>query len=77
MVSICDLDCRTPVEQVKEIMKGFSNAEHEQGMWEKETFDEIIPMFLLCKKVENTKTYYSDLKFILLTEKTKGHPSIR
>lgn len=79
------LDCRTPVEQVTETMKGFNNAihievenaGHEQAMWQKETFDEIMPMFLLGKKIENRKTYYTEVKFIPLEGKTKRHPSAR
>ncbi len=79
------LDCRTPVEQVKETMRGFSNAlhvevenaGHEQAMWEKETFDGIIPDFLLGKKIANTNPYYSEVEFIPLEGKTKKHPSVR
>ena len=55
------LDCRTPVAQVEETMKGFSdvrhirvvNAGHEQSLWNKETFDESIPDFLSGKEVKS------------------------
>ncbi|GAA5032908.1 hypothetical protein GCM10011506_22900 [Marivirga lumbricoides] len=80
-----ELDCRTPAEQVTETMKGFNNAlhvevknaGHEQAMWERETFDKIIPMFLKGESVEKVETNYSDLTFIKLKGKTKRHPSLR
>ncbi|MFK7951518.1 MAG: alpha/beta hydrolase [Ekhidna sp.] len=79
------LDCRTSVEQVEETMKEFSNAihvkvkdaGHEQAMWQKEIFNEIIPSFLKGQKVSKTTTRYREIKFLPLAGSTKGHPSIK
>ncbi|MEO0774965.1 MAG: alpha/beta fold hydrolase [Bacteroidota bacterium] len=79
------LDCRTPIEQVDETMQTFSgarhlkveNAGHEQAMWDVEVFDEAIPRFLLNQKIEKENTYYSDIKFIPLEGRAKGHPSLK
>jgi pimeloyl-ACP methyl ester carboxylesterase len=66
------LDCRTPVQQVNEIMQGFSNATHlvvenaghEQAMWDTEIFDEAIPQFLAGHEVSNVKAFYKEIKFV-------------
>ncbi len=79
-----DLDCRTPVDQVEETMKGFSqaihvvigNAGHEQVLWDKETRFGTIPEFLKGVNPETEEAYYSDIKFIGLGKKAKGHPSL-
>lgn len=79
------LDCRTPVQQVNEIMRGFSNATHlivenaghEQAMWDTEIFDEAIPQFLLGKDVSQIKAFYKEIKFIPLIGSHDGHPSIK
>ena len=79
------LDCRTPVAQVEEIMKGFSqaihikveNAGHEQAHWHQKVFDEAIPTFLRGGPITNTNIYYGDVKFIKVTGEVKGHPSLR
>jgi pimeloyl-ACP methyl ester carboxylesterase len=79
------LDCRTPVQQVEEIIKGYSqathlvveNAGHEQAMWDTEIFDEAIPQFLMGKDVSGVKAFYKDIKFIPLTGIHSGHPSIK
>lgn len=79
------LDCRTPVQQVNETMKGFNNATHlivenaghEQAMWDTEIFDEAIPQFLLDKEVSHIKAVYKEIKFIPLTGAHDGHPSIK
>lgn len=79
------LDCRTPVQQVNEIMKGYSqathlvveNAGHEQAMWDTEIFDEAIPQFLLGKEVSGVKAFYKEIKFVPLTGSDSGHPSIK
>lgn len=78
------LDCRTPVAQVEETLKGFSkavhikveNAGHEQAHWHQEVFDEAIPAFLRGEQVTKTKVYYGDIEFIKVTGTGKGHPSI-
>lgn len=80
-----DLDCRTPVEQTREIMKGFDNsihvrvinAGHEQAMWDAEVIDEIIPAFLLGKPVTKTSAHYGEVDFLPLTGASKAHPSLR
>jgi pimeloyl-ACP methyl ester carboxylesterase len=79
------LDCRTPVQQVNEIMNGFSNATHlivenaghEQAMWDTEIFDNAIPLFLLGKDVSQINAFYKEIKFIPLTGTHDGHPSIK
>jgi pimeloyl-ACP methyl ester carboxylesterase len=79
------LDCRTPVQQVEETMKGFrnaihikvANAGHEQAMWERETFNESIPTFLLGKEIKNKDASYSKIKFLSLEGKTQEHPSLK
>jgi len=79
------LDCRTPIQQVEETMKGFgnavhikvANAGHEQAMWERETFNESIPAFLLDKDISNKDVYYSKIKLLPLEGKTQEHPSLR
>lgn len=80
------LDCRTPIAQVEETMKGFTNAYHieveyaghEQAMWEGKTANEIIPAFLLGKEVQSERTYYGKgIKFLPLEGETDGHPSVR
>lgn len=79
------LDCRTPVEQVEETMKGFSNAVHvkvenaghEQAQWDAEVADDIIPLFIKDGSIEKMEAYYSDIEFIPLTGKSSGHPSIK
>ncbi len=78
------LDYRTPVEQVEETMKGFSNAVHvqvenaghAQAIWDMEINNEIIPAFLAGRKMKNRKVYYTDIKFLPLEGPAKGHPSI-
>ncbi|MEM8894575.1 MAG: alpha/beta hydrolase [Bacteroidota bacterium] len=79
------LDCRTPVAQVEETMKGFSNAQHikvenaghEQAHWDADVFDIAIPAFLKNQKVPTTNVYYKDVEFIKVKGKAKGHPSLR
>ncbi len=79
------LDCRTPVQQVTEIMKGFNNATHlvvenaghEQAMWDTEIFDDAIPQFLSGKDVSQIKAFYKEIKFIPLSGTHDGHPSIK
>lgn len=79
------LDCRTPVKQTEEIMKGFSNAihikvenaGHEQAQWEADVANTIIPTFLRMERIETRNTHYSDIKFIRLSGKASGHPSIK
>jgi pimeloyl-ACP methyl ester carboxylesterase len=79
------LDCRTPVQQVTEIMKGFNNATHlivenaghEQAMWDTEIFDEAIPQFLSGKDVSQIKASSKEIKFISPTGSHDGHPSIK
>jgi pimeloyl-ACP methyl ester carboxylesterase len=65
------LDCRTPVQQVHEIMQGFSNATHlvvenaghEQAMWDTQIFDEAIPQFLSGRDVSKVNAFYKEIKF--------------
>ena len=79
------LDCRTPVAQVEETMKGFpnavhvkvENAGHEQAYWDREVNDEIIPAFLRGEEIKKTEVYYADLKFIPVTGEGSGHPSLK
>ncbi|MEO1054383.1 MAG: alpha/beta hydrolase [Bacteroidota bacterium] len=79
-----DMDCRTPVAQVEETKKGFSNAKHiivknaghEQAMWDDEVANEMIPNFLKDGKVKKTDAYYGDIEFIKVSGKAEGHPSI-
>lgn len=78
------LDCRTPIEQVNETLRTFSNvkhikvenAGHEQAMWDAEVFDKAIPRFLLNQKIKKENVYYSDIKFLPIEGSTKGHPSV-
>ena len=79
------LDCRTPVQQTEEIMRGFTNAVHiqvenaghEQAQWEQELVDTIIPSFMIGECIRATTVYYPKLKFIPLSGEGFGHPSIR
>ena len=79
------LDCRTPVGQVEETMKGFTNATHikvenagrEQAHWDAEVFDGHIPLFLKGQEVSRQDAYYGDIEFIPVTGKAKGHPSLK
>lgn len=78
------LDCRTPVEQVEEVRKGFDNsfhvqvvnAGHEQAQWDAEVADIIIPLFIKSEPIKTTNAHYSDIEFIPLTGSATGHPSI-
>ena len=78
------LDCRTPVDQVEETKKGFSNAihikvknaGHEQAHWDGEVFDEAIPAFLRSRPLEQTDFFYNHVKFIPVKGKAKGHPAL-
>lgn len=80
-----DLDCRTPVEQVEETMKGLNNAfhvivrnaGHEQAHWDGDVADKIIPSFLKGEEIKDTDAYYADINFIKVKGKAKGHPSIK
>lgn len=79
-----DLDCRTPVQQVNETRKSFSNsthlvvknAGHEQALWNITIFDKAIPQFLLGNDVSNIKAINKDIKFIPLNGANDKHPSI-
>ena len=79
------LDARTPVEQVEETMKGFTNAihievenaGHEQAQWDGDVANKIIPTFMQNGTVEIFEAYYSDIDFIKLTGEATGHPSIK
>ena len=79
------LDCRTPIEQVEETIKGFENgihvqvenAGHEQAQWDAEVANIIIPIFIKGQPIETTKAYYSGIEFIPLTGNATGHPSIK
>ncbi|HYF69197.1 MAG TPA: alpha/beta hydrolase [Ohtaekwangia sp.] len=79
------LDCRTPVEQVDETMKGFSNAVHlivenaghEQAMWDTEIFDGAIPDFLSGLDVRKTNAFYKGIQFLPLQGSHQGHPSVK
>ncbi|MEM9324704.1 MAG: alpha/beta fold hydrolase [Bacteroidota bacterium] len=79
------LDSRTPVEQVEETRKGFSNAVHikvenaghEQALWNQQTFDESIPAFLRGERLEDASHYYKDLEFVPVRGEVTGHPSLR
>ncbi len=79
------LDCRTPVEQVELIMQGFLNASHiqvknaghEQAQWNAEVIDEIIPSFLKGKSIPSGFVERKKIKFIQLTGKVSGHPSLK
>lgn len=79
------LDCRTPIEQVEETMKGFKdtihvrveNAGHEQAHWNSKVADEIIPLFLRKGKIDTKNTYYGDIEFIKIRVQSNAHPSIR
>ncbi|MEM9935687.1 MAG: alpha/beta hydrolase [Bacteroidota bacterium] len=78
------LDARTPPAQVNETMKGFSkayhieieNAGHDQVLWNLETFDNTIPAFLKGETINSGKSYYSDIDFLPVEGKVKGHPSL-
>ncbi|MEQ9301468.1 MAG: alpha/beta hydrolase [Cyclobacteriaceae bacterium] len=78
------LDHRTPVEQVEETMKGFSNATHikvenaghAQAIWDANVNNIFIPAFLSGEKVESQNEYFSDITFLPLEGPTKGHPSV-
>ncbi len=80
-----NLDCRTPVEQVDETSKGFSNfthlvvknAGHENAMWNIKIFDEVIPKFLRGEEVRDAKVSLRKIKFLPLTGSSDGHPSIK
>lgn len=80
-----ELDCRTPIEQVERIRTSFmdathiivDNAGHEQAMWERQTFNEIIPAFLKGDSIKIRRTKYSKIKFIPVTGKSKKHPALR
>jgi len=80
-----DLDCRTPVKQIEEIMTGFKtayhitvlNAGHEQAMWHKTTFDETIPKFLSGKPIESSEVKYPSIQFIPIKGPAAGHPSLK
>ncbi|MCE7991166.1 MAG: alpha/beta hydrolase [Roseivirga sp.] len=79
------LDCRTPVQQTEEIMKGFTNAAHvqvenaghEQAQWNGDVVNSIIPSFMGGEPVESTTVFYSNIKFIPLTGEASGHPSMK
>ncbi len=79
------LDCRTPFDQVKVTMKGFSNshhvlvenAGHEQAHWDAEVVEEIIPAFLKGESIPSTTARYADLHFIKVKGNSKAHPSLR
>ena len=79
------LDCRTPIGQVEETMKGFTdalhikveNAGHEQSHWDAEVFDERIPIFIKGEEIRGTDAYYGDVNFIPVKGKAKGHPSLK
>ncbi|MEO9483790.1 MAG: alpha/beta fold hydrolase [Ekhidna sp.] len=79
-----DLDCRTPVQQVNELAKGFSNvthlvvrnAGHEQAMWDSDIWSGAIPQFLKGADVSGIDAYYSNIKFLPLTGPAKSHPSL-
>jgi len=79
------LDCRTPIKQVEETLKGFSNATHlkvenaghEQAHWDPQVAYDMIPAFINGKHIESMTEYYSAIKFIKLTGKAEGHPSIK
>lgn len=79
------LDCRTPVQQVDEIMKGFvnaghvkvENAGHEQAQWDSDVANTIIPAFLKGGTAKSTNAYYSGIEFIPVTGEASGHPSIK
>mgnify|MGYP000209037437 CR=1 FL=1 len=79
------LDARTPVEQVEETIKGFSNAihikvkyaGHEQAMWNAKTFNKTIPAFLTGKQVEEEEVSNGIIKFLALEGPTNDHPSIK
>ncbi len=78
------LDCRTPVEQVDNIMEGFANASHikvenaghEQAQWDIDVADKIIPAFIQGENIESGFESYSKINFIKLTGEVSGHPSI-
>ncbi len=78
------LDCRIPMEQVEEIMHGFSNARHvivenaghEQAQWAAEVADNIIPSFIKGENLESTTVEYSAIEFIRLTGEASGHPAV-
>lgn len=79
------LDCRTPIQQVEETRKGFSNSKHvkvenaghEQAMWDKETFDETIPAFLVGKDISTENARYAKITFLPLEGEVTGHSSVR
>ncbi|MEO9870030.1 alpha/beta hydrolase [Ekhidna sp.] len=80
-----DLDCRTPVEQVDELTKGFSNsthlvvknAGHEQAKWAGAIWNGAIPQFFKGEDVSGIKAAYTkEIKFISVTGPAKGHPSL-
>ncbi len=79
------LDCRTSVEQVEEIRKGFSQsvhlrvkgAGHEQAMWEDEAFDQYIPAFLQGQTLEDAETLYWPTTFIPLEGPSDRHPALK
>lgn len=79
------LDCRTPVEQVEEIIKGFDNsfhvqvenAGHEQAQWDAEVSDSVIPSFIKGESIETTNVYYLDIEFIPLSGSATGHSSLK
>lgn len=80
-----DLDCRTPVQQVNEIVKGFTNATHlvvknaghEQALWNRKIFDEAIPQFLRGKDVSHIEAAYKKIQFLPLKGPSDAHPSVR
>lgn len=79
------LDCRTPVAQVEETMKGFTNsthiqvenAGHAQAIWDANINNIFIPAFLSGEKVDSQVEYYTDIEFLPLKGPTDGHPSVR
>ena len=79
------LDCRTPVIQTEEIMKGFTNAVHikvnnaghEQAQWSSKVANKIIPPFMKGDQVESTTALYPSFEFIKLTGEASGHASIK
>ncbi|MCR9248867.1 MAG: alpha/beta hydrolase [bacterium] len=79
-----ELDCRTPVQQVEETMKGFSNAVHikvesaghEQAQWSWKVANEIIPSFMKGEIIEPQGSRYGKIEFIPVTGDVMGHPSI-
>ncbi len=79
-----DLDCRTPVKQVEEIANGFrnavhvvvENAGHEQAQWDADVSDRIIPNFFRGQEITTTEVFYSEIEFIKVKGRGKGHPSL-